>query len=676
MTGPRTLPAPELRQLSSLFQARRFDAMEQLARKLVAQYPDAGMAWKALGIALQAQGMEAVGALQKALALLPEDAELAASLVEAHLGQGHALMKSGRAEEAAACYGAAQGLNPRHAHAHACLGVAMQELGQLEAAVQSFRQAVSLRPDLVDAQFCLGSNLLALGRAEEALQSLQCVLALNPEHGRAHANLGNAFKALGRMDEALGAYRRAIELQPDVPLNHANLAAAHRDLGEMQKALDGYQRVLDLAPTRLAAFSDRLFIRNYLGGGTPGTPSERTAEARRFGALAAAQARPYTQWHSNRHVGADARPAERLRVGFVSADLREHPIGYFAEGVMAALSSSFADHIELFVYANTESTDALTTRLQAHCHRWVVIAGLDDEAAAARIHADGLDILIDLSGHTAGNRLPLFAWKPAPLQITWLGDCATTGVGAIDYFLADPWVAPPGADAEFTEKVWRLPETFLCFTPPAMVLDAGPLPAMAAGHITFGCFNKVAKLNDDVVATWARVLQAVPGSRLFLKSGLLGTEPGRQHLRDRFAKHGIGRERLILEGASPREDYLRAYRRVDMALDPFPYPGGTTSVEGLWMGVPVLTLAGSCALARQGESILHNLGLPDWIATDVDDYVARAARHAGDLQALAATRQKLRPQFLGSPLCDGHGFAKHFAAALVAMDRQAQNPRR
>jgi predicted O-linked N-acetylglucosamine transferase (SPINDLY family) len=601
--------------------------------------------------------------LQQAVALLPGDAELGASLVEAHLGQGHALMKSGRAEEAAASYAAAQRLNPRHPHAHACLGVARQALGQLEAAVQSFEQAVALRPDLVDSQFCLGSSLLALGRADEALQSLRCVLELKPEHAPAHANLGNALKALGRLDEALPVYRRAIELQPDLPLNHANLAAACRELGQMQQALDGYQRVLDLEPGRLSASSDRLFIRNYL---TSGTPPTRKADAQRFGALATAQARPFTQWHDRKHV----HGGERLRVGFVSADLREHPVGHFAEGVMAALSKTHAEQIELFVYANSETEDALTARLQTHCRRWTSIARLDDEAAAALIHGDAVDVLMDLSGHTAGNRLPLFAWKPAPLQISWLGYCATTGLEAIDHFLADPWIAPPEADAEFTEKVWRLPETFLCFTPPTVDIPVGSLPALVRGHMTFGCFNKLNKLNDEVVASWARVLQAVPDSKLFLKSGPLSMASSRQHLSDRFAAHGIARERLILEGASPREDYLRAYERVDIALDPFPYPGGTTSAEGLWMGVPVLTLSGACALARQGESLLQNVGLPDWIATDADDYVERAARHAGDARALAALRKGLRRQLLASPLCESHRFANHFVDALRELNKR------
>jgi len=223
----------------------------------------------------------------------------------------------------------------------------------------------------------------------------------------------------------------------------------------------------------------------------------------------------------------------------------------------------------------------------------------------------------------------MLAWKPAPVQLSWLGYCASTGLSSMDAFVGDPWIVPPGSEAQFVEPVLRLPETFLCFTPPALDIAVGPLPALAQGAITFGCFNKPLKMNEAVVALWAKVLQAVPGSRLLLKGG------SQEAMRERFARHGIAPERLLLEGASPRAEYLAAYHRVDIALDPFPYPGGTTSVEGLWMGVPVLSLRGATALSRQGESLLQNLGLPGWVAADEDDYPCRCPcqRSAGPCRA-------------------------------------------
>jgi predicted O-linked N-acetylglucosamine transferase (SPINDLY family) len=295
------------------------------------------------------------------------------------------------------------------------------------------------------------------------------------------------------------------------------------------------------------------------------------------------------------------------------------------------------------------------------------LSGKSDEAAARLIHSDSIHVLVDLSGHTAGNRLPIFAWKPAPVQVSWLGYFATTGIAAIDYLIADPWVLPETEEAYFTEKIWRLPETRLCFTSPDVDVEVSLLPALSNGYITFGCFNNLSKMNDDVVALWAKVLGSVPDSRLLLKAKQFVNGLVSKNTIDRFAAHGINSNRLILENPELRDKYLAAYHRVDIALDPFPYPGGTTSVEGLWMGVPVLTLAGERFLSRQGVGILMNVGLPEWIATDADDYVARAVSHAADLQHLSDLRSRLRQLVLASPIFDAPHFARNFEASLRGM---------
>jgi predicted O-linked N-acetylglucosamine transferase (SPINDLY family) len=351
----------------------------------------------------------------------------------------------------------------------------------------------------------------------------------------------------------------------------------------------------------------------------------------------------------------------------VSGDLHGHPVGYFLDGVLTSLAAKFSANLELFAYATRACEDETSKRLRASCKAWHSALGLSDSALALRIREDGIDILIDLSGHTAGNRLPVFAWKPAPIQVSWLGYFATTGVAAIDYFIADPWTLPPDQEAFFTEKVWRLPETRLCFTPPSARVDVNVLPALSNGYVTFGCFNNLSKMNDAVVQLWARVLNAVPASRLFLKYQQLAEASIRQSTRERFAVHGIAADRLIFEDYVPRVNYLAAYHRVDIGLDPFPFPGGTTTVEALWMGIPVLTLSGERFLARQGVGLLMNAGLPEWIASDHDDYVARAVAHASDLQGLAALRARLRQQVLASPIFDAPRFAKHFEAALREM---------
>jgi predicted O-linked N-acetylglucosamine transferase (SPINDLY family) len=483
-------------------------------------------------------------------------------------------------------------------------------------------------------------------------------LALAPDNAQACSNLGNALVSLKRFDEAVASCRRALEINPDFFEAHCNLGNALLNLGQFDKALSCFVRAQEIKVDSARAQSSLLFLRNYLASQTA---SILVAEARRFGELAALDARTHTDWYSH------SDPERRLRIGFVSGDLGNHPVGYFFESMLARLAIGPADWLELIAYPSFIREDEVATRIRSHCHGWHSAVGSSDEKLAQRIRDDGIDILIDLSGHTAHNRLSMFAWKPAPIQVSWLGYFATTGLAEMDYLLADPWTVPVGEEFHFTETIWRMPETYLCFSPPELDLRVGPLPALASRVITFSCFNNLAKMNDAVVALWARVLQAVPESCLFLKTGQLEAANMRQSVAQRFAEHGIDAARLVLEGPSPRAELLAAYNRVDIALDPFPYPGGTTSAEALWMGVPVLTLEGDRFLSHIGESILQNAGLPDWIAADADDYVARAVAHARDIPRLAELRHGLRQQVLASPLFDAPRFARHFETALRGM---------
>ncbi len=362
---------------------------------------------------------------------------------------------------------------------------------------------------------------------------------------------------------------------------------------------------------------------------------------------------------------------ERLRVGLVSGDLRKHSVGYFLEGLLAHIDPA---RIELIAYPTHHKEDELTARIQPYFSAWKPLVGLSDEAAARLIHADGVHVLIDLSGHTAHNRLPVFAWKPAPVQVTWLGLPATTGVAEIDYVLGDPHAIPAEYDNHFSEAVWRMPESYLCLTVPASPVKVAPLPALSTGHVTFGSFNNLTKMNDAVVAVWARILNSVPDSRLLLKTKQLSEPAVCDKTLQRFAACGIAPERLLLSRTTvSRDDHLAAYNKVDIALDTFPYPGVTTSAEALWMGVPVLSLRGDRFMSRTAGSIAHNAGLPDWVAADEDDYVAKAVAFASDLQRLAALRAGLRQQVLASPLFDAPRFARNFEDALWGMWQRYQD---
>jgi protein O-GlcNAc transferase len=439
---------------------------------------------------------------------------------------------------------------------------------------------------------------------------------------------------------------------------HNNLGSVLSDMGQPAQALSSLRQALQHQLAYPEAASNILFTLSYV----PGTDANTClAEARQVGAQLAQGVQPYTAWH---HKPGSAGP---LRVGLVSGDLGEHPVGYFLESVLAALKARAGTGLALMAYNSGTMDDALTQRIKASCHSWRRVVEMSDERLAQCIHDDHIDILLDLSGHTAHNRLPAFAFKPAPVQASWLGYFATTGLAAMDYVIADPLSLPEAPNSPFTEHIWRLPQTRLCFTPPDAVLPVSALPSLGNGHTTFGCFNNLSKMNDAVVALWARVLKAVDGSHLFLKARQLDDPVLRQSTRDRFAAQGIVADRLTLEGLSPRVGYLATYGQVDIALDPFPFTGGATSAEALWMGVPVLTLAGDCMVARQGACMMTNAGLPDWVATDQDDYLARAVAHAADHAALAALRSRLREQVLASPVFDAPRFATQFEAALHGM---------
>jgi predicted O-linked N-acetylglucosamine transferase (SPINDLY family) len=487
--------------------------------------------------------------------------------------------------------------------------------------------------------------------------------AIAAARAEAHERLGRPLLPAGgplseREREEI-RYRMAVSVTPDNPVALGNLGGALLELGRLEEACGYFRQALKLKPDYFHVWSELLFVINYLGD----MPVEAMVEeARRYGAAVAASV-PARREHDN-----DRDPERPLRIGLVSADLRAHPVARFLEAPLAALDRR---RITLVAYDVGGRPDAVTERLRPLMSRWHEAAGWSDAQLEAAIRGEAIDILLDLSGHTVGNRLLVFARKPAPIAVTWLGYFATTGLEAIDYVLASPWAIPEGEGGQWVERPWRLPETYLCFSPPRVAVPLAGPPAERNGFVTFGSANALNKLNDATLASWAEVLAAVPRSRLLLRSPPLGDARVAAETRQRLLAFGVAGDRLILDaGVADYGEHLARYNAIDIALDPFPYAGGTTTAEALWMGVPVLTRRGDHYVAHMGENILHNVGLVDWIAADGADYVAKAAGFAADVPALAALRRDLRHRLMRSPVGDAPRFARVLEDAFREMWRR------
>ncbi|CAA7618642.1 tetratricopeptide repeat protein [Magnetospirillum sp. UT-4] len=594
----------------------------------------------------------AIDAARRAVALAPQAAE-------AHNALGLALRRAGDTPRALEALRTAVLYDPASAAVHINLGNALLQDGQSEEAELSFRRALILDPDDPQAHNNIGSILITRGRFAEAAELLQRASGRHPAIADLAGNLGVAQARLGRIAAAADSFRRAAALAPDHAEMYSNLGAALQLRGDLGPALVALAAgvLLSRGAARAKPFSNLLYALNFVTGPDgAGLGAERLGRLHRvWDAVMSVSARP--------HV-VPAVSGRRLRIGLVSADFASHPVGFFT---LAWFRHADCGAFEIVAYHDRAGGDAITAELKAQAGSWVECFGWSDDRLEAQIRADGIDILIDLAGHTADNRLPVFAAKPAPVQASWAGYVGTTGLAAMDWVIADANHMPEAEDGFLVERVMRLPHDYIAYAPPDTLPAVGPLPAARDGAVTFGSFNNLAKLTPPTVALWSRVLAAVPGSRLLLKTRGLDDAGIAERVRADFAAHGIDPARLLLEGGVPHGELLEAYNRVDIALDPVPYAGGLTTCEALWMGVPVVTLRGNSFAGRHSAGHLTAAGLPDWIAEDGEGFVARAVALAGDLDGLAAIRAGLRARVASSPLGDGPAFARHFDAALRRM---------
>ena len=619
------------------------------------------MAPKKISIRVKKQQARALlqrSRLQEARVLLTEICNLDARDAESWFLLGVLYGNTGSLMASENCLRKAITLAPNHGEAYYNLAIALSDQGRLGEAVEYLHQAIRIRPGYAEAYTSLGFALFALSRHDEGIRAFEQAVRLQPSQLIAHTNLGSALYMAGRLEASVVCLRRAIELKPDCGVCHDTLGTVLCCQGKIEEAIVSHREALRLQPDNPASHSNLLLTMQYQSSADP---AECLAEHRRWAEChGGCENRPANSYQNN------PDPVRQLRVGYVSADFREHSVAYFFEPLLANHDPAV---VETFCYSDVKREDATTQRLKSRACHWQPISRLTSPQVADMIRADGIDILVDLSGHTGGNRLPVFALKPAPIQVSYLGYPNTTGLSTMDYRFTDSCTDPVGQrDMFHTETLVRLDPGFLCYRPPADMPAVTPAPSVHNGYITFGSFNNLSKITPETVILWAAILSAVPTARLVLKYHWLSDPPTRERYYRLFAEHGITRDRVQVFGMTPTTaEHLATYAHLDIALDPFPYNGTTTTCEALWMGVPVITLAGTTHAGCVGVSLLTTVGLTEFIAESPEEYLGLAARLAENPVRLGLLRADLRGKIAGSSLCDGHSFARRVEGAYRTM---------
>ena len=574
-----------------------------------------------------------------------------------HNALGVAQAARGRGTEAAAAFRDALALAPQYADAHVNLGNALMKRGDLTAAIECFRRAIAVEPNLAAAHFNLGNALLAQNDGA-AIDAYRRAVELKPDLADAHMNLGIVLRRQGHAQAAVACFRRTIALRPDYAAAYDNLANMLAEMGSLDEAVAANQRALELGPASAAAHSNLIFNLNFdasLG------IAEHQAERRRWAAQHADALAP-----AGTPRPVDRDPERRLRIGYVSAHFRAYAASYAFGGVLTHHDPA---KVEIFCYSDTQQADELTAIFRGAAQHWRDTADLGDAALAERIARDRVDILVDLVGHMSSHRLLTFARKPAPIQITAWGEPTGTGLKTMDYLFADPVLIPPDERSLFTEQIIDLPGALGYWTPEKLPAP-GPLPAHANGFVTFGSFNRRAKVTPDVLRDWSAILRALPDARLVLKAKQFGDPAEQESLRGEFARAGLPVERVTFLGQTGRAEHFAAYRTLDLALDPFPHGGGMTTLDALAMGVPVITRTGRTIPSRLAASCLTVLNLTQFITADAAGYVATAVAAARDLAALDRLRAELPIRLAQSSIGDARRYAEAVEGAYRAAWRR------
>jgi predicted O-linked N-acetylglucosamine transferase (SPINDLY family) len=620
-------------------QAGNLQEAERRYRQILQTAPSNADAWYLLGASCHARDevAEAITCYQQALHFKPHYAEAYSNL-------GVAYKMRGQVAEAIASYEQALRLKPSIPDPYNNLGIALADLGRLEEAIARFEQALRLKHDFPEALYNLGKAQQQQGKLDDAIANYQRALQLRPDYADASNNLGVALTTQGRLDEATAYLQQALRLNPRHADANNNLGNVLKEQGRLDEAGYYYHQAILCRPEFFGAHSNLLVCWNY---DPTVEPDALFQEHRRWAEMHARTTS--AAGHTN-----DRNPDRRLRIGYVSPDFYHHAAAHFLEPI-------FAHHdprqVEVFAYAEVSAPDSVTGRFQARAHGWRSTFGRTDAEVVHQVRADGIDILLDLAGHTANNRLLVFAQKPAPVQITYLGYPNTTGLASIDYRLTDAIADPPGEPRRHSEELVRLPRAF-CYAVLENAPDVSPPPARRSGQITFGSLHNLAKLNGQVLDLWCGILRAVPTARLLVfRHTLQGS--AKEYFRQQFTNRGIGPDRVELRNSlEVGTTYLHVYGAVDIALDAFPWNGHTTACEALWMGVPVITLYGNRYAGRMAADTLTALGLTELIADTPARYQAIALDWAKNVERLSPIRSELRGRMRNSPLCDGVAFTR------------------
>ncbi len=679
------LKVPQLLQQAEQHEkSGKLAEMEQLCREILEVRQDVPKVWQMLGMAARKKGetTEAIGMFQKSLAIFPDSpkvlCELASALVDAEqidqalplltkaqslradsgdiaLALGKALLHQQRFAEAQVELQKAVEKNPKSAEARLKLGNTFRGQGKHEQALIEYQAAVRVDGNYADGYVNLGAVCFRLGRVEDALLAYRQAVTINPQMFQAHNNLGVALNEVGQHEAAVAHFQAAVKINPQHAKAYHGLGMALRAIGSLDAALGAFKKAVELNPQSALFNSSLVYALNF----APSVDAKARFEA----------AREWATRFADPHLGRipphtnDNNPTRRLKIGYVSADFRHHPVILHFDNV---LRHHQREEFEVYCYSNVALEDPLTERIRGAAHQWRPIATLDDDAVERLVREDGIDILVDLSLHSPGNRLPLFARKPAPVQVTWLGYVGTTGLKQIDYRLTDRFLDPPERSDEFySERSFRLPDCESSFDPITPPLPSNGTPALAGGSVMFGTQVPFSKVNEPIVSLWASVLKAVPQSRMLVQ---VENPPQRKRLAAWFAAQGIAPERIELVQYPSRLEYLKGFQRIDVVLDTYPFCGGTSTLDAFWMGVPVLSLCGRDAISRTCLSIAANCGLAETlVVTAPQQFVERAITLVADLQRLNALRQQILPRLQKSPLMDLARFARNLEAAYREM---------